>query len=596
MLRIPMREITSRFYHEIPVAEGELQAVSFFGAHIPAIFRVPVRRRVGPKAMAISGRHQALWELRPFTYDATTMQLLVDRCQNPACMKFLGWHQTRGLHRCEHCNADIREFVSGYVDWADRDACAFAAELVSPVQSARELARARLPEVLQDWNPGTVLDLIVRLSFLHDPKVVPVEAEHSWASVARGVWSAADLARGARLLLDWPQSLHKLIDRVRGEAHTRSGAYGVAKELGSISVFMTNANNPLKYRNLVRSEVDIYYKNVQDVVLRAPDKKANGDIAGYYTMERTAKACNVTVRMLRRVLGHKETKLIRANNADRSPFMFNLEQIKRWNERRLQLIGSLDAQNMLGIPEYTLLHLVNRAVLTRDIGPAAMMMGCIKRNVWLERKEVEDLVKRLECLGVRRRKIPEGSTLLPHLLESSVGLAPWNDIIDGVLDGYIDIRGVLIGSSGVASRLIIDSAEGSYGEQRLKLQDTDADPDDLMSTNAAAALLGTTQVAITWLMNAGFIKGLKTGQNRRRPIRQSVYEFRRTFMLGGEVCRRTGIHKRILSIQMAKSGVYPAAILEDGGRTIWHRSSIDNLIENNIDNSIKTVSGNWISR
>ena len=396
--------------------------------------------------------------------------------------------------------------------------------------------------------------------------------------------------------MNWPASLHSLIDRVRGEAHTRSRAYGVAKELGSIAVFMNNPINPIRYRILVRSEVENYYSALEDVVLRAPDMKANGEFAGYYTMTRTAEACRIPVKMLRKLLDHPDIKVIRARNVDRSPFMFNLEQIMGWNDRRLQLVGSLEAQKILGLPEYSLLHLVDHGFLTRDLGPAAVMMGCVRRNICLERAGLEDLANRLKGLGTRHVKIPEGFSLLSELLKTAPGLAPWNDIIDGVLDGRISIAGVLAGSSGIAGRLIIDPADIRYAVGQPNLQEVESDPDNLMSTNAAAELLGTTQVAITWLMNAGFIKGEKTGPNRRRPIRRSVYEFRRTFMLGGEVCRRTGIHNRALSLQLAKHGIYPAAKLQDGGRTIWRRVSISDLLDRNSSDPAGNVSGNWRNR
>ncbi|GLS43616.1 hypothetical protein [Methylobacterium brachythecii] len=164
------------------------------------------------------------------------------------------------------------------------------------------------------------------------------------------------------------------------------------------------------------------------------------------------------------------------------------------------------------------------------------------------------------------------------LLCGAAGLAPWSTAIDAILDKRIMVQAVLAGSSNLMGRLLIRPMRLLDMNEPASDLLVETDSDSLLSTRAAAELIGCTEVAITWLLSAELIEGKRIGPNRRRPIRKSVYDFHRSFMLGGEVCRATGLHKRALSLRLKAKGIFPAAVLTDNGRTVWSRDAIEKLL------------------
>ncbi|NMA98581.1 MAG: hypothetical protein GX970_10830 [Phyllobacteriaceae bacterium] len=74
--------------------------IDFFGAKLRAVHRETAARRVSPRALRISPYVRAVWHLRPFGFDPSTKEMLLDRC--PVCDGQLGFVLTKGVPFCDH--------------------------------------------------------------------------------------------------------------------------------------------------------------------------------------------------------------------------------------------------------------------------------------------------------------------------------------------------------------------------------------------------------------------------------------------------------------------------------------------------------------
>lgn len=569
VLRVDETDVAKRMYPEVET-DGPLRLMDFFGAWIPLCYREPRARRVSPMALADSSYHRAVWELRPLPFDRQTMQVLIDTCDD--CRQRFSWRRSHEAHQCEKCGADIRTMNAEKVADEDQGPCSFAAGLVDPNPCVRAQARTSLPYPLVAWENGELFDLCVRLAWLDEERAI----HHRGQSVEQFTqfgWTATNLAQGARLVLRWPDSLHQICDRLRIAASHRAGAYGMSKELGPLYAFASSKCVPPLIRKLVASEIETYYRSLDDIIFRGPDRRTRSEHRGYVNMCTAAEICGTELRVIRRVVNLPEARTLRVKNV-RSPVFLDKEQILAWNDVRKGLVNIRQARAVTGLPEYALLYLAERGDIRRETGPAAVMAGPGSGGIWLDRESISAFRDRIVALSqpFRRR-----ASILPLglSLRHSRQVGPWVPILKAIIDGDLHVF------------LADDDEKGQIGNQLLAPSDkikrllasceippfAESEIDSTSTTEAAAEYLNTAEsVIIHLLQTKGGIESVRH-HLRRHPIRSSVETFAQRYMLGGEVCQVLELPN---TRALARRGVQPAFRMYRD-RPVWRRIEIEAL-------------------
>jgi hypothetical protein len=574
VLRLDETEVVRRMYRDVE-ASSPVRLMDFFGVNIPACHREPRVRRVSPLALTHKSYHRAAWELRPLTFDGPTMQLLISQCE--ACLQTFGWRRSHEAHRCEHCGADIRAMSASSVAFEDRVPCSFAAGLVDPIPRVRAQTRAMVPAPLLTLDDGELFDLCVRLATIDRARTVWRGGAALAQELASTTWNSALLAKGARIVLGWPESLYRICDRLRAEAYQRMGAYGVSKELGPLQAFAASKCVPGPLRNLIAAEIAAYYNSLTTVIYRGPDKRSHGEHQGLVTIQAAAEICETRPAVIRRVLNFPEARTLRVQNTERSPVFLDKQQILAWNEIRKSLIDVHDAQATTGLPEYALLDLAQRGDISRETGPASVMAG--KRfAIWFIRASIEALIERTMTLAEPLHST-RGMLPLTTVLRNSRQVGTWVSVLEAIFGGRLHVHLMQDEpSTAVFCRLYAapEQVESLLAASKIRPL-AGCETDLTMSAVAAADYLNTAETVVVHLVHArGGIEGLGP-RGRKRPVRSSVAAFARDYMLGGEVCQALPLTRRQCTSALARHGIHPAFRIY-GDRPIWRRKDIEALL------------------
>ena len=219
LLGVPLDEVVQRFHplHPDPSIKG---AVVWAGTRMRRRSIEARRRRVAPLALKTSAHHRLEWTHRALSFCPYTFHHLISAC--PSCAKPLGWVATKGLDRCEHCEASLVDAPAPMVPSNLHQRLTGPIGLLSPDPAVRARSLEALPEPFQAWDPG---DLFSALCELGVAWLRPEEGRGS--PTARALmdgsytFTPADIAHGYALLQQWPHRSSQLFERLAEKAPTK---------------------------------------------------------------------------------------------------------------------------------------------------------------------------------------------------------------------------------------------------------------------------------------------------------------------------------------------------------------------------------------
>jgi hypothetical protein len=276
--------------------------IVFFGRNVRARGFFVTGRRLAPVALNQHCYQRAAWSVAGLGFDPETRQRLLSRC--PECGNRLGYNIAYEIWACSSCFSerkvvDFRKAQLGIVKVEDEEALEFAVNLIDPRVPVDRVDLHHLPSELRKFDPGELFQLIVGLA-------EKLEARESPSDMADAP-SPSNLAAASRAILNWPQGLDQLSERLMidekgspGRAHSghnplRSATSAVSPELAQLIV-------PSYYRARdSRLSSDMATLRVNDLAsaemhVVITDLEATG--------EWRAKRGNVTARSLRLVVDH----------------------------------------------------------------------------------------------------------------------------------------------------------------------------------------------------------------------------------------------------------------------------------------------------
>ena len=244
---------SSRWSRFIPENKAQPILADFHGAVIVENELRPQFRRVAPLSLRDAAHHRDIWLHGLLPYCPETGGLLIDRCPNEHCRQRLGWHHCPGIHRCEHCRVDLRNFDVGTIDEEIRAAARPLVDLIDPSLPPAERTN-QLPDELMGLDPGALFQLGCKLGQVAEA-VGDQQTDHSQSSV-----NARILAAGGAMLSGYPDSLARHAREV-DEALGHDAAYRHFRALRK--AFRVRGPHQSTMQKLRRNSPEVFGKRAQ---------------------------------------------------------------------------------------------------------------------------------------------------------------------------------------------------------------------------------------------------------------------------------------------------------------------------------------------
>lgn len=399
----------------------------FRGVPLPSLLIEKRKRRFAPKALSYAAYHRSLWDIRLFPVCLETGQILLDRCGNAYCdARALGWRNTLGIDRCEHCMADLTKAQSGTISEHALQTLRAVAQLFDP--ALRERALSMLPREVSQAGVTVVIELLVRLLAVVDPTIRPPKRSILQYGLHRAdpIKLAEAVASAWRMMCNWPNAFESFAAE---KINARSNSHSDGNE-GQTTRFLKLGPNNTPSTALAdiilscRARIDVDGIQSKEILRRTCSIKEASRMLGLETSE---------IARLRRK-GIVRTELVMETSGKLQPLL-NRPELKKI-ARGVSARASLESVAWsLGISTYgaeQLLELGHLQVLEHPFFEARY------GSIQVTRSSGDALLKNLESVAVPT--LDQETLRLPIAMKVIGGrMKPWGPLVELLLSGALPI-------------------------------------------------------------------------------------------------------------------------------------------------------------
>jgi hypothetical protein len=556
-------QIEARLHPRVEIANTRSVYLDFFGSPVRALCVEQKLRRVAPTSLIRSPHHHAMWSVKPLTFCAETRELLIDHC--PSCRRALGWKKAFGIQYCEHCidpdanpTTDLRDYPQAKLadEWSDQ--LLFISGLINPDPGVRDDARRLLPESLACYPNWQIFDLATILAFIHirrdgtDTNIRLSEAcrHPDWTS---------SFAFSSRVVLEWPHSALNLIESLRSTASTRSGFFGITKELGPLAGW----GRPEGLQPQLCDEIERAVLRQYGSVGRADTRSSYHVDApnDYIRYNKALQKYGLTSKDLSSLVASRAISTIRTDGAKRAPVYIHETELAAAVDLRAHLVPLTRLASFAGIPPMLVTNLATEGHVKLETGPASKLRG---PGPWIRNVELQDFVSRLEAGAASSR--PFDLALRTAIRIAGLPSSEIVAILTSIVGGRLRYS-VRAGIGPVFSRILVDprdlSAHTPYSRMELP---------EKVTIPECAIIVDCRRAAVQELLNAGYFEPYPYG-TLRQIQGHSVEKFLEEYITGpaATTLLRLGAHQRLGSFLRAHGVRHHWK-----GRhvTLWHRADV----------------------
>lgn len=570
LIKVPREEVDTRIHRRVVRSDIDGNFVDFFGSQLRAWYLEASRRRVSPRALAISPHHRAIHDLRPLSFCPEVLEMLIDSC--PVCCKPLQWIRTKGAAFCEHCvdeddnpRVDLRDFPQPLVQVKDEAALRFVTDLVNPISDLRAKALRNADPRFAEFGTGDLFELAILLAravgtppTAHPRSLRSLRRRSEFADLAPDL-----LATAGRAIMDWGAGFRGLVDAMRAQAVMRRGS-GVAKEFGALSGVIHQKTLPKGIRALIKQSIGL--SAGRTVRSPPPTRRVTRYGPDMISSTDAARLLCVTRRQVCRLAKRKDIDVVRSEKRG-TPVLFRAEQIATIRNVRVDMIEESKAARLIGVPPCALEKLAESGMIRRVEGPALALMA---DGTFYRQSSINDLQLSIfrQCQSTAARS-KNWSRLDGALCRLPPGAKPWSTIVRALRNGTLPaVAGRQTGS--LFARLFVPYEQlatlvtSAKGEQYS--------PCATFSYREAAAIIGIRQPVISSLVAVGLIQ---TSSKRERCITMAALaRFDKEYATSREVAYSLGVHPSQVRNVLSKQGIEPVYLPGVPARVVWRRSDV----------------------
>jgi hypothetical protein len=560
--------VASMFHQQV---DGRIGWINWFGEPLRVINLQVDTRRVAPGTLKKLGYTKAVWALRPFSFDPSTKERLIDAC--PKCSRVLGWTRTHGVAYCDYCSRpeifgeftwpypglDLRDFPQEKIQDEDEEALDFITGLIDPSAKVKERSRKLVPEMWSSLSNGDVFEAGLSFASMFNQDHWDKRRQHIRRKPKAGEgwdWLTPRLlAIGGRALMGGQRGFEELADILRRDAEgkPREAKYGKLAEIGSLSVID---------RSLCEAARKILGKATEACVTarRDPDMQPLQKLAQKHGIQRNA------LKLL------AETGVVPTvkYEAAKAPILMSARALDPLIREMRASISHARAASEIGVNEMYIEELSRCGLLTRVEGPVLKLMmteACytrasvetLKQNIWKQ---------------VRQNPPPDCLHLRSALRACNVRSVPWVALVQAVLDGRLEVFAVkcIEKLHSLADRLgVRDAAHLSS-----LLSGMPSTAAEWIGNSTASEILGVNETAVWMLAKIGAIKKHDDAPRYLHFRGIEVERFASQMIFTPEIVR-TGQFKtyRKASAWLRQEGIAPRFELKTGGWKGYSRAEVE---------------------
>lgn len=582
LLQSSVSEIESRLHRPGTLDNGRSIAIDFFGIMIRSAYRIQGFRRVSPLALRKSLHHRAMWDLKMFSFDPETWELLIARC--PICTKKLTWRRAYGIHMCDRCrdtegfaDVDLRDFPQQLIEVDDMEALEFVVDLVNPDDNIkRDAVQAVSKPMWSALSPSELFETTIAFAcaltmktndseakLLKRPKLID-EYLHLTPEI---------LATAGRVMLDGEKGFAVVADRIRSQSGYRTGFYGASKELLPLVCMSWDVHLSKATRTIIKSAIQTdMYRAGRGHMVRG--KKPAHDI-DHMEIKALALKTGLNPRALGRLANSGLIQVVAAAGAKKSPKSMALSDVQPLVEIYNASILERSAAACLGVNTSVLSKLEARGLIHRVDGPVVGLFQ--SSDPYYSVEEIKELAAMIDSrinLEPRTKPMPIISAV-KHIDLSPI---PWGAVIAAIVSGKAEIHRV--SNDGKTWRTcagtcnlqaFLDAVQAEIIPEDTQIRDR------WIGNQVAAEILKTNVAVISGLSSRGIL-----GHNgpKDKPFdRDEVLALAQRYIFIPEIVRRTNVADKDVRRWLSGQGVEIAFGLKDNARLAFAREAVEMVIQ-----------------
>ena len=488
--------------------------VDFQGLVLPRAHLELRRRRISPLALLDSDHHRQAWTMSLLPFCSETLERLVDTCALCGCA--LGWVESVGIGRCEHCLQTIPPNPLPALPDGLADGFRLFAGLLSLHPADRERAAAAMPSRLRTLAPGELARLAVRCGL----DCTDDDDKRAWQTRAGRLAPdriAETTVRGIDILLSWPNGI---ADWATGRLADATDEKACRRDLGIRIRRIAWGDTGFCDQGALLKEV---FPNLKPATPHAEadavytGREANSRLPGF--REHAAE-----IRRLG-IVPHR-------SGLESSKYLYSAAVIDAAAAEAADAVSIASIMGLLKLPLYAIEQLFAAALLSRRDDP---LLTVILRRPMASASAYRDFVSHLKR---RRSRRTQPATAIPLRHEShriGGGAKPWADIYGALVSGKLPFW--LAGGIGSDKLLVVQGSLDAFLQVQPPLVEPAAAD---MATTDAAELLNVVPGDVFKLRTAGILPHA-TGPRATTTPRADVELLAAEWVSAAEMARRARI-------------------------------------------------------
>jgi transposase len=581
ILECDIAHLRQRTYLTVSWRGGRTAAIDFFGTKVRKNYRECAIRRVSPRALSAELYHRAVWDLRPFSFDPVTKEVLLDTC--PVCRKKLGWKNTHAPQHCDKCiderglaNVDLRDYPQPLVEVDDRRALDFVTGLVDPDPKIRSEARRLLPPAWQAFSNDEIFETVIAMTtgLRKDPS-----AGHLALGRGRTLDEFASLtpellALGGRAIIGGDKGFAAVAARYRVDAGKRSSrAYGSEKELGQLGRLTSDEGLSSELRELLGAliEADMAQNGNFHRIMK---HKVDG--RDFLPLYRLAREFGINKHHVERLAKSGHLRTLRVEAAGRSPVQMSRSDLLPLVEELKDATSVFGASKRLGVPRPVLQSLADRGLVFRL---TSAVVGFLEGGEGYSIKSIEEFHDRLWSKA--KPKGSRSTVSLPYAARSlgSETELPWAAIISAIAAGDVEVFAGGDKRGAIRQSLVVADVDAFLVGVRKHMRQDNISTDKWISASTAAEILKVSD-PLFYRLVAKRPDVLKAENDGNRPYRRTDVDVAvKKYVFTAEVAEMAMEPLCNVRSFLKGLGIDPVIALEANKDFAYPRGSVVPLIE-----------------
>lgn len=516
------------------------------------------QRRACPRCLAEQGYHKSLWDLSVVHACPVHGTKLISRCGQ--CGRRLGW-RTAPLTKCK-CGAEIRWPSTEQEDQEN---------LLGPQTIAAIVGVGSwdIPEFLLQFDADDAIRLAVTLGwFIHfqkgRPRLLRLSTYHDACKL---------LTDGVRTCLEWPNSFHQYLDRLRQKSAARTGRFGAAKELGPLVEWVVKVA-PSAVSSVLIPEMREYIGGLDAFTTRsrllAPSEQPR-----YISVVQAGRILKRDPVKVGEVLLRHGVASAPYGIGTGAPMLVLRSFAHELGDELAQLVGRKHLPKALGCTNKDTEVIIRAGILPQ--APPGIALDLFGFRAWRTR-DIEAFVAQFVARA-KGNSIADAVPLPSTFAAFRRGGMQVPQVLNSLLDGSLEVVGV--DRSAVGLRKVLIGADDFPAPVRKPFP-----IGDTLSLEEVGTRLQIKPEVTCKLIKSGLLQtctpGLRWG---RRVLSSEVDAFEKKFVFAARIASEAGLHWRWAAPIMLRAGLRPVSGPSvDGARQyIFLRADVEEFIQAQAD-------------